>query len=142
MQFLIKQFYTPSSYFLYFRSKYIPPLDTVQVYKCLCISILMIIDSKHEKKRLDRMAAGISRILSAFNISCMKCRSVVVVRCCYWHSETFNVATLKKIIVYLNAMFCFAFCPQDMNVHSILSLFASSHCNNLTENSSCTVNFN
>jgi hypothetical protein len=35
--------------------------------------------------------------------------------------------------------FCFAFCPQDMKIHSVLSLFASSHCNNLIENSSCTL---
>jgi hypothetical protein len=32
----------------------------------------MILDSKQEKN-LDRMAAEIPRILSAFNISCMKC---------------------------------------------------------------------
>jgi hypothetical protein len=34
---------------------------------------LMILDSKEEEKNLDRMAAGIPRILSVFNISCMKC---------------------------------------------------------------------
>jgi hypothetical protein len=102
------------------------------------------------------MAVGIPRILSAFNISCMKCWSVVVVVvvvsfccccccccCCFCCSQTLQCRHIqKKVLSLLILWFYFAFSPQDMKAHSVLSLLASSHCNNLTENSSCTANFN
>ena len=81
----------------------------------------MILDSKQEEKFLYRMAAGIPRNLSGFNISCMKCWPVVAVVVVVVVVEVVvvviiiivvipkksNIATFKKNTIYLNAVILF-----------------------------------